>query len=505
MNAENTFVYSPYLSKSLYIKGLQCHKALWLQKYKPELKDEVSESQQAVFDSGTEAGILAQQLFPGGTEVPYDGLTHEEQIALTQKLIADNTTTIYEATFSFNGIFVKADILHRNDDGWELYEVKSSAGLKKVHLNDIAVQYYVLNGCGINLAKAALMHINNQYVRQGDIEVRELFTVKDLTSDVIARQAELQDNIVVLRNMLQGDMPQADIGPHCSNPYECSFSGHCWQHIPENSVFELRDHGRPNPFGLVQQGILKMEDVPADMLGWRQKMQLDCLLKKEGHVDSTRIQEFLDSLRYPLCFMDFETIFRVAVPVWDGTSPYQQIPFQFSLHILDKPGDSPRHSEYLADGSSDPRPGFLTSLLASLPDQACIITWNKTFENGRLKELARIFPENADQLNQIIDNTIDLMEPFRNKSLYHWQMQGSYSLKSVLPALVPELSYDNLPISNGEMAADGWLRMVRSDDMAEKQAIREQLLQYCCLDTFAMIKILEKMKEMVVREACTTS
>ena len=497
MNADNNPVYSPYLTKSLYIKGLQCHKALWLHKYQPELKNDVSESQQAVFDSGTDVGILARQLFPGGIEVPYDGLTHAEQITRTQELIADATTTIYEATFNFDNIFVKVDILHHGRDGWELYEVKSSTKLKDVYLDDIAVQHYVLTGCGISLSKAALVHINNQYVLRGHIEVDKLFTILEVTEEIRTKQDELIANITVMRVMLQGDVPQIDIGPHCSAPYECAFGGHCWRHIPDNSVFDFRGHGKPDAFALYRQGILKMDEVPSDQLGWRQKLQQDGLLHHKNHVDTSAVQKFLDSLWYPLCFMDFETTYMTPVPLFDSTRPYQQIPFQFSLHIIQTLGAEVKHYEFLADGMKDPRQDFLDDLLTCLPLNSCILTWNQVFEEGRLRELAEAYPKRSAEIQTTIENLRDLMVPFRNKSIYHWRFDGSYSIKSVLPALVPELSHDSLHISNGEMASAAWMRMIRVNEKEEREALSKQLLEYCRLDTLAMVKILDRMREQV--------
>lgn len=487
----------PYLSKSHYIKGLQCHKALWLHKYQPELKDEVSDSQQASFDSGTDVGVLAQHLFPGGVEVPYDGLTYAEQTSRTQELIAGGTTTIYEATFSFDSIFIKVDILHLGTNGWELYEVKASTSLKDVYLNDIAVQFFVLAGCGINPSKAALVHINNQYVRQGNIEVEKLFTIRDVTGDVSSMQTEVIANIDAMRTMLHGEIPTIDIGPYCSDPYGCSFSGHCWSHIPENSVFDFRGHGRPNDFELYRQGIVRMEDAPLDMLGWRQQLQQDGLLHRKNHVDISAMQTFLDSLSYPLCFMDFETTYMTPVPIFDGTRPYQQVPFQFSLHVIPESGAEAQHYEFLSDGAVDPRQEFLNRLLEYIPPNACILTWNQSFEEKRLNELAEALPERSAEVQAVIASLRDLMVPFRDKAIYYWQFNGSYSIKAVLPALVPELSYDMLEVNNGEMAASTWLRMQQENDEGQIAELRQQLLEYCHLDTLAMVRILEEMSKMV--------
>jgi hypothetical protein len=237
-----------------------------------------------------------------------------------------------------------------------------------------------------------------------------------------------------------------------------------------------------------------MENVSPDILGWRQKMQLDGMLHQKNHIDVDAVHQFIESLWYPICFMDFETTYMVPIPMYDGIRPYQMVPFQYSVHVLHEPGGELVHHEFLADGSTNPQKEFLEQLLAIVPRNACILVWNQGFEIPRLKELAEAFPEKSGKIDHIINNIRDLMIPFRDKSIYHWQFNGSYSLKDVLPALVPELSYDNLEISVGGMASSAWLHMIQSKDEEEKSTIRKQLLQYCHLDTFAMVKILEKMK-----------
>ncbi|MBV5327364.1 MAG: DUF2779 domain-containing protein [Chlorobium sp.] len=486
---------TPYLSKSLYIKGLQCHKALWLLKNRPELKSKPSAAQQSAFDSGTDVGILAQQLFPGGVEVPYNGLTHAEQLSRTEGLIADGTTTIYEATFSYDNVLVKVDILHKGESGWEIYEVKSSTECKEVYLNDIAVQCYVAAGSGIQITRACLVHINNRYVRYGNIEVEKLFTILDVTERILTRQANVPDKLTAMREPLGQDMPVIDIGPHCEKPYLCDFKGYCWSHIPADSVFSLRDHGKPDPFKLYRQGIIHMCDVPTEKLGWRQRLQMDGFLQQKNVVKTEAVSKFINALWYPLCFLDFETTYLNAVPLFDGTTPNQQVPFQYSLHILETPGAELQHLEFLAPTDKNPQEALLQSLLAALPKDACILTWNQAFEKGRLEELAKYSPDHKQEIVGILKNIRDLMAPFRRKDIYHWQFGGSYSIKAVLPALVPELSYKGLAVSNGEMAASSWLRMRHEDDEGRIEELRLQLLEYCHLDTLAMVRILEKMRE----------
>jgi hypothetical protein len=485
-----------YLSKSLYMSGLRCHKALWLHKCQPELKDEISPEQESMLDFGAEVGRYAQELFPGGVLVPYADLSHAQQLAITQNAISSGSSTIYEGAFSYNDVFVKADILRLGRDGWELYEVKSSASLKEQYLDDIAIQYYVISGTGLHLAKACLVHLNTDYVRQGPVDVEQLFTIVDLTDKILEIQADVAEKLAAMKAMLQNDMQEIDISPNCDNPNVCAFHGHCWGLIPENSVFDFRGQGRPNAFELYRKGTVRMEDVPAGALGWRQKLQLDGLLYQKNRIDKKAIKEFLDSLWHPLCFMDFETTYMVPIPLFDGMKPYEQLPFQFSLHVIEKEGAEPVHYAYLAKDMKNPCGEFLSNLLAVIPAGACILTWNKTFEVKRLEELAAKFPEKSVEISAVVEHIRDLMVPFRDKCIYHWKLNGSYSLKDVLPALVDGFSYENLPINSGDMASAAWVRMIQEPDLNEQRRLYSELLEYCHLDTLAMVLIWKEMEVM---------
>ena len=243
-----------YLSKSLFIRGLQCHKSLYLHKHHPELRDEPSDDQEALFSSGRDVGSLAQQLFPGGVEIPYEGLSHSQQLERTSQEIEKGTSTIYEAAFSHEGVFVKVDILHKGLKGWEIYEVKSSTSVKDVHYDDVAIQYFVLTGAGLPISATYLTHINTAYVRKGDIAPHGLFLSEDITSAVIEKQPFIMEELKGMQDMLRGGEPQIDIGPHCSDPYDCDFSGHCWSHVPSPSVFDFKGRGKPDAFDLYRHG-----------------------------------------------------------------------------------------------------------------------------------------------------------------------------------------------------------------------------------------------------------
>jgi len=482
-----------YLSKTLFIKGLQCHKALYLHKYHPELKEDVSDAKEALFSGGRDVGVFAQQLFPGGVEIAYEDQALSDQIKQTQTEIKKGTVTIYEAAFGYKGTFCKVDILHKGKKGWEIYEVKSSTDMEDVYYDDVAFQYYVLISTGLPVSKASLVHINNQYIKDGDIEVDRLFTIQDLTKIAKEQESVVSEELQKQRDMLTGNLPDIDIGEYCTNPYGCDFAGHCRSHIPQNSVFDLKGRG-VNKFDLYRQGIIRMKDIPKDMLNIKQGIQVEGTLKKKNHIIKENIRDFLKSLWYPLYFLDFET-FMLPIPLFDGTRPYQQIPFQYSLHYLKSDGGKLKHHEFLASPSCDHRKELTEKLINEIPDNACVLAYNMSFEKRILADLGVWFPEDSDRIETIIDNMKDLMAPFRSKDYYLWQMNGSYSIKAVLPALIPELSYDGMEISDGGMAMNAYSMMCETEDPKELERIRKALLEYCKLDTLGMVKIVEKLRE----------
>ncbi len=481
-----------HLSKSLYTRGLQCPKSLYLDRHRPELRATPSGDLEALWAAGHDVGDFARMLFPGGTVVPYEGLSHEEQLARTREEIDRGTRAIYEAAFSCDGVFVKADIIVRSRGQWDLYEVKSGTSVKEHYWDDVAIQYYVLAGSGLPLHKAYLVHVNNSYVRHGDIVPEELFVVQDVTGVVKEKQAAIPEELAAMRAMLRGEMPEVDIGPHCDDPYECDFMNVCWAHVPEYSVFSLRGHGADR-WELYRQGVLRLEDVPLDSLNLMQRMQVEYFLDRKSHADPAKVREFLAKLSYPLCFLDFET-FSSAIPLFDGTRPWQQVPFQYSLHRVDAEGEEPGHFEYLAAPGVDPRGPMAEKLLGEIPEGACVLAYNAAFERRVLKELGEPLPRLRKRLNAVAGGIVDLMEPFKRRDVYHWRMNGSYSLKSVLPVLVPEMSYDGMEIADGAMASGAYLAMEAIADPGELARLRKALRDYCRQDTLGLVRLVEKLR-----------
>jgi hypothetical protein len=483
-----------YLSKSRFIRGLQCHKSLWLYQYKPEQRTLPDAALQAVFDAGTDVGLLAQQLFPGGIAIDFEDSSLQEKIEKTKALIARGARTVYEATFQYDDVLVMVDILHKGKPGWEVYEVKSTTRVKDVHLPDLAIQYYVLTGCGLPVSKASLVHINNEYERQGALDIRRLFVMARLTDAVREYQNQVKKDLVAMKKMLEGACPAIKIGPQCSDPYECDFMEHCWSHIPEPSVFDISRLRPYAKFELYYKGIVQFKDIPEDYpLNTSQRMQVEAELTGKTFINRHGIGEFLNNVHYPLYYLDFET-FKNAIPPFDHLKPYENIPFQYSLHYQEREGGKLKHNEFLAEEGTDPREEIAKRLTGEIPQKACVISWNMGFEKGVIRKLAEQFPKYSRGLMNIHDNIIDLMVPFQKKHYYTREMNGSYSIKAVLPALVPELSYEDLSIGDGDTASNTYATLHFIKDREEVKRMRKALLEYCRLDTLAMAKIVEKMR-----------
>ena len=487
------------LSKSLYIRGLQCEKSLWLKKKKPEVLQAPDDGAQAVFDTGTSVGELACELFSGGERIKYTG-DFNAQIAKTKELIENGAKVIYEATFCFEGILVMVDILCVSDDGLVINEVKSSTSVKEVYIDDAAIQYYVLSSLDYKVSAVNIIHIDNSYVRGEKLEIEKLFHAEDVTEQIIQKQTEIPQILNKFEEILSKNVePEVDIGPHCSDPYHCDAWEYCWREqrgIPEYSIFNISRLRSDKKFDLYKNGVVKFEDIKElDKFNASQQIQIRSELSQEQIIDKDAIKEFLDTLSYPLYHLDFET-FQQAVPEFVGLRPYEQIPFQFSIHKDDGRGNL-EHFEFLAEVGADPRYELALNLVKIIPQDACVLAYNMSFEKGVIRQLAINYPQISNELMAIHDNIRDLMAPFASKSYYHPKMQGSYSIKYVLPALVPEFesAYKDLNlIHHGGEAMQAYEAMTYMP-ADEREAYKKALLAYCELDTLAMVKVLEKLRE----------
>lgn len=440
------------LSKSTFMRGCQCNKSLWLYKNRNDLRGEISQGQELIFQRGTDVGILARDLFPGGVDAsPVDAFHYQQSVKDTASYIEAGHKVIYEAAFQFDGILAAIDILVRKKGKWYAYEVKSSTQVKPQFIQDVALQYYVISNSGLKLEEIYLIHINNTYVKDGPLELDELFTVVPLKKEVKVLQTFVAEKEKELKGVVKlKSMPDVDVGPHCTKPYDCDFYDFCWKDIHVDS-----------------------------------KQQEEIINKKE-------IKLFLKQLEYPIYYMDFET-FMQPVPEYDGHWPYRQIPFQYSIHKQLSMKMELEHFDFLSDNNADPCGDFIKCLLNNIGNKGSVIVYNKSFENSRLEELIDDFPKLKKQIQNIQARLIDLMVPFRKKHFYLPAMNGSYSIKNVLPAMVPELTYEGLTIGNGNDASVEFYNLRFETDEGKVRVTRNALLEYCHLDTMAMVKILEKL------------
>lgn len=486
------------LSKSKYIKGLQCEKRLWLDKHATQLRDQMTASQEALFAQGSDVGALAQVLFPNGFDATPD-FSKPNGIAVgllqTKEQVALGAEVIYEAAFSAGGVYAAMDILVKEGSRWRAIEVKSSTGVRDYHINDAAIQYYVLTQAGLDLVDIELMYINNEYVRNGALDLELLFKRASLLSEVLPLQASIPEKIAAFTKVLKLDAaPVRSIGAHCNEPFECDFIGHCWAHLPKPNVLDLARIGSRG-WQLFEEGIIGLDQISSDeQLNEKQWNQVRGSVHGESVWDKIAIREFLDTWTYPLYFFDFETI-GPAVPLYDGTRPYQQYPFQYSLHTIATPGAEVMHKDYLADPrAGDPRKSLMLRMLEDLGQQGTIIAYNMGFEKGKISDLAEFYPEYAPALRAINDRMVDLIVPFRSHWCYLPAMNGSASIKAVLPALT-ELSYDELEIKEGGTASNTWLALAEGKYKGERDAAMIALREYCKLDTYAMVVIWQELRE----------
>ncbi|MEJ2282222.1 MAG: DUF2779 domain-containing protein [Desulfobacterales bacterium] len=482
------------ISKSQYLKGLQCPKALWLYRNRKDLAPVIGEGLQFIFDMGHEVGELARQYFGEGIEIAEPYYAIKQAIQSTNKAVRQGADVIFEATAcSDSGAYSRIDILKKvaGSDTWDLIEVKSSTEVKDYHLDDMALQRHAFTGGGYRIRKSILMHIKNRSVRSGQLDLQGLFTLEDCTEIVKDRLTEVDANVADLIEILNyRQEPEIEIGGHCTNPFECDYIPYCWDHIPDYSVYDI--FAGSKLARLLGDNILDISEVPEDFdLTDRQAIEISAHKSNKIHCDTAEIKAFLARLNYPLYYLDYETI-STAVPLFDNSSPYETIPFQFSLHIQSNKGGDLEHIDFLHTGPNDPRPDFLEALVNACRKEGSVVVYNQPFESGVNNGLALKFPAYAASLAEINHRMIDLLVPFRRRHLYHPQMTGSASLKSVLPAFVPDLTYEGLAISNGEMASITYNRCIRGlVPEQEKQQIFEDLRAYCKLDTLAEVKLVE--------------
>ncbi|MBW2277557.1 MAG: DUF2779 domain-containing protein, partial [Deltaproteobacteria bacterium] len=397
---------------------------------------------------------------------------------------------LYEAALVNQGVMASIDILVKDGDRWKAYEVKSGGSLHDTYVEDACLQHWVLSGAGLELADISVVYIDKSYVRHGDLDVQGLFTMSSVLHRALAQADEIGRTVTKLHEIIAAvDVPEISIGPHCFDPYTCSFKGHCWGEMPERTVFDLSKLGQKQ-WQLYEQGIVRLADIPQSFaLNEKQHIEVRAAATGEPHIETAAVREFVGGLEYPVYHLDFETV-GPAIPLFDGTSPYEQVPFQYSLHRRDEPGGELQHCAFLGDGKTDPRAALVEQLIADAGMKGHVLSYTP-YERTQLNNLIGAVPSRAAELQAIVDRLVDLSDPFRNHDYYTAEMDGRYSIKNVLPALVPDLSYEGLDISEGMAASNAYENLHYETDLVRIAEVRQALLDYCGLDTLAMVKILE--------------
>jgi len=486
----------PTLSKSRFLAGLQCHLRLWHQCYNRDLVSEISPAQQALFNTGHEVGELATLRYPEGVLIKEDHFHHEKAVLTTLAVMKNPAiSAIYEAAFIYDGVRIRVDILERpGNDGWNLIEVKSSTSVKDVYLPDVAVQYHVLRGSGLDINRVFLMHVNNQYVFDGQkLDLAPFFSLDDLTDQVMLYESQVSSRLVELNDMLRRyNPPNIRPSKHCMNPYKCEFWEHCTSEMPEFWVMDLSGITQDKFEQLVESSVEDISEIPDGFpLTALQERIKKCVADNQEYTAPELKSELLN-VGYPVHFLDFETVSPV-IPHYAGTRPYQTIPFQWSDHILSADG-ALQHKEYLCVDNKDPREEFVETLLDILGREGTIFIYT-TYEKGIVNQLADLFPHFQDQLLDLFNRFKDLHALIRTH-YYHPEFYGSFSLKAVLPVLVPTMNHGDLAIQEGSIASLEYLRMLDPATSAdEKGKIKIDLLTYCGYDTLSMVKIRDELLE----------
>ena len=492
-----------YLSKSIYVNVWKCPKGAWINKYHPEWVV-VTDDQQARFDTGHEVGNLAQGMFGPYVDVTAyreDGkLDLPRMIENTRLEMAKGTPVICEASFSFGGLYCAVDLLRKDGDGWALYEVKSSSQIKDYYIADVSYQKYVLEHCGVKVTGVYLVNIDTSYVlgEDGVVDPAGFFKVNDLWTEASSAQQDTVPGVLETAERVLGceDEPRAELSESCVG---CDLFGCCFRDLPERNVFDLYRLAKKKMVEFYRQGLVSYEQLEEAgvIKNKTQLRQMDYWLRDKGiFAEQEKLREFLSSLSYPLYFLDFETM-GLAVPVYPGTRPFEQIPFQYSLHYIEREGGEVKHKEFLAESGTDPRRAVAEALCRDIPADACVTAFHKSTECGILQKLGDGFPDLKEHLYAVAANVVDLLTPFQSGWYYRKEIGGSFSIKSVLPAICPddpELDYHELEgIHNGTEAMSQYPKM-KDMEPEEREKIRRSLLAYCRLDTLAMVKVWEELK-----------
>lgn len=479
-----------YITKSRLIQFLQCEKLGYISHHTPKELPKPDLSAERIFKQGHTVGFEAQKHYPDGIMITAPAFKMEEALKETQALLPQNKT-LFEATFAYQGVLVRVDILNPVEGGWEIVEVKSSTDVKDEHLDDVAIQHWVLSGCGLTVKSCSVMTINSKVLKGQNI-----FSITPITDQSLSMFSHVEATVNRYKAILSKEKaPEMDIGKHCSKPYDCPLWEKCKgeKNLPEISVLNIPNH--KNKWFHYQTGKIALKDLLNEKWSPTQFRMIVSHMEGKLIADQEVISNFLSQLQYPLYYLDFETE-QKAVPRLEKTRPYQQVVFQYSLHI-EQEDRAIEWVDYLATTEADPREEVIKGLIEALGTEGSIISYNAPFEVARLKEMANDFPQYKNQLLSLLDRFIDPLACFR-AGVYHPDFEGSFSIKAVAPALLGEkASYLKLEVQDGVMAQEWFDRILAEKDEAKKQGLISELRKYCRQDTYLMVLLMDWLRDYV--------
>ena len=490
----------PRLSKSRYLSGTQCHLRLWYEIHRHDLESEPDDVLQAVFDTGHEVGRTACRLYPGGHAVTHDHRHIPEALEETRSVVETGSApALFEAAFEHEGVLVRADVIERlPGGGWRLIEVKSSTRLKDVFVLDAAVQLWVLKGAGLDVRDAGVLTLDRDYVHDGvTLDLDALFRLhpvldeaQDLAGSVAAQVAELQ------AMLSESAAPDVAPGDHCFEPYACPYYAHCTRDAvsPNHGIGELPRLAAERREQLEAEGIEEILDIPDDSPLTRLQSIVRQTIREGRPAMHGDVPGALAGLKAPVRYLDFET-FAPAVPRFAGTRPFDSVPFLFSVHT-ERKSKPLLHADYLHEHDDDPRPELADRLIDALGSEGSVCTYSG-YEQRVLRDLGEALPERAEELRSIEARLFDLLPVVRN-GYYHPEFRGSFSIKSVLPALVPGMGYDDLAISDGQTAAVRYAAALQIHDPEDRERVFEDLRAYCAQDTLALVELRKSLSGLAV-------
>jgi hypothetical protein len=497
-----------HLTKSRYLSGLRCQKQLWLEVYSPKHRTPPDEGQRAIMEQGIQVGQEAWKLFPRGVLIDEPPWAHEMAVSNTLECMKDpDPPAIFEAAFEWQGIRVRVDLLERLGEGaWGLREVKSSAGLKDRHLDDVAIQLFVLEGSGLRVPSVELVLVEQEYTLGDEgIDWAGFFRREDVTAQCRERLSNLPDHLEMMRAVLRDtSVPRVEPGSHCHVPYPCPFWDHCTNGKPEDWIYYLPKLGDRRMRELREQGIEEISRIPDDFpLKRAQRRARQAFCSGEAYV-SPGLSKALSPCEPPAVYLDFEAM-NPVVPLYPGTRPYQIIPFQWSLHRrgID---DTVTHEGFIDSAREDPRRAFASTLIRALGGSTEPVVVYSSFEALCLGRLADAFPDLGEQIRSIRSRVFDLL-PVVREHVYHPAFHRSFSIKDIGPVLAPRLTYDDLEgIASGSVASSAMAKVARGDASAEEaERILDALVVYCTRDTLALLEVHRALEKLCRhQEAATT-